>query len=59
MGPNILENMIFIKMLDFDSSALFIYSKNNSFVIKVIKNDKIIETRHMVELGKYHAYEFN
>ena len=59
IGPNILENMILIKMLDFDSSALIIYSKNNNYVIKVIKNNKIIEARNMIELGKYLVYEIN
>ena len=59
IGPNIPQNMVYVRMLDFYSNALIIYSKNKSFVVKVIKDSKIIESRNMIELGKYHAYEIN
>ena len=59
IGPNIPQNIVYVRMLDFDSTALIIYSKDESFVVKVIKNSNIIESKNIIELGKYHAYEIN
>ncbi len=57
MGPQFSKNSINIKILDSDYCALIIYLKNEDCVAKVIKDNKIIESKNMIELCKYHVYE--
>jgi len=55
-GPKISKNKINIKMLDSNTSILIIYTKNESFIAKVIKNNEI-QNYNSIEYGKYHIYE--
>ena len=56
-GPIFLKNMINIKMLDSNSTVLIIYLKDNKCVAKIIKDNKILESKNMIELCNYHVYE--
>ena len=56
-GPKFSKNKVNVKMLDSNSSVLIIYTKNENFIAKVIRNEKI-ENYDKIEFGNYHIYEF-